>query len=344
MEKLVSSWYKDGTLPESFIWPPDSRPGKLAAAPSCKNIPVIDLGGAEGGDHTYIIHQILEASQEFGFFQVINHGISDTMLSDTMSVLKEFFELPLEDKASVYSEDPQKSCKLFSSSVHYDAEDVHLWRDVLRHTCHPLVEYLQDWPQQPSRYRELVGTCSTQVRKLALNILELISEGLGLGTGYFRNELSQNLTLSVNHYPPCPDPSLTLGLTKHCDPNLITILMQEDHVNGLQVFKDGEWMGVEPISHALVVNIGYQLQIISNGKLKSSEHRAVTNPCNARTSAGFFVAPSDVCVVEPARALVSGSNPQLYKSFQYKEFLRKFNTMVFEGKSEFAMESFKLQT
>lgn len=70
MEKLVSSWYKDGTLPESFIWPPDSRPGKLAAAPSCKNIPVIDLGGAEGGDHTYIIHQILEAGQEFGFFQV----------------------------------------------------------------------------------------------------------------------------------------------------------------------------------------------------------------------------------------------------------------------------------
>ncbi|CAN6553970.1 unnamed protein product [Malus baccata var. baccata] len=32
------------------------------------NIPVIDLGGAEGGGHTCITEQILKASQEFGIF------------------------------------------------------------------------------------------------------------------------------------------------------------------------------------------------------------------------------------------------------------------------------------
>lgn len=121
----------------------------------------------------------------------------------------------------------------------------------------------------------------------------------------------------------------------------------------------GEWIGVEPLSQGLVVNIGYQLQvhhqfltfiyaqnhkhqsvlgllnfvikfwsncvngmqIISNGKLKCAEHRAVTNSSNARMSAGFFITPSPDCYIEPASALINASNPQLYKGFQYKEYV-----------------------
>nr|XP_028965087.1 2'-deoxymugineic-acid 2'-dioxygenase-like [Malus domestica] len=140
--------------------------------------------------------------------------------------------------------------------------------------------------------RDLVGTCSAQVRKVVVEVLELISEGLGLGTAYFRDELCHNVTLSVNHYPPCLDPSLTLGVPKHCDPNFITILLQEDHVNGLQVFKDGEWISMEPISDSSATSTSVD-SIISNGKLKSAEHRAVASSSNSRTSAAFFIAPSD---------------------------------------------------
>ncbi|KAM5563510.1 hypothetical protein ABKV19_018235 [Rosa sericea] len=264
-------------------------------------------------------------------------------MNDTMDVFKEFFELPLEEKrASIYSDDPNKVCKLVHSSVNYDWEEVHLWRDSLVHPCHPLEKsIIALWPQQPIKYQEYVGKCSTQVRKVALNILELISEGLGIGSEYFKDEVSQESSLVVNHYPPCPDPSLTLGLTKHCDPNLITILLQGD-VNGLQVLKDGEWIGVEPLSHGLVVNIGYQLQIISNGKLKCAEHRAVTNSSNARTSGAFFIAPSQDFHIQPATALINASNPQVYKSFQYKEFLA--NYLMDQGNTEVVLEPFKLQT
>lgn len=66
--------------------------------------------------------------------------------------------------------------------------------------------------------------------------------------------------LLINHYPPCPDPSLTLGLARHRDPGVVSIVLQGD-VHGLQVFKDEEWIGVEPIHHAFVVNIGYVLQV-----------------------------------------------------------------------------------
>ena len=107
-----------------------------------------------------------------------------------------------------------------------------------------------------------MGGYSVEVRKLSLYLLDLICEGLGLEPGYFRNETDQ-LTevqfLAVNYYPPCPDPSLTLGLPKHGDFNLITILLQE--MDGLQVLKDGQWLAVEPLPNAFVVNIGHALQV-----------------------------------------------------------------------------------
>lgn len=107
---------------------------------------------------------------------------------------------------------------------------------------------------------EVVGAYAIEAKKLGSIILELIAEGLGLESDYFRNQLSESLLLSINHYPPCPDPSLTLGLPKHNDPNLITILLQ-GNVSGLQVFKNGEWIGVEPHPNAFVINIGYTLQV-----------------------------------------------------------------------------------
>lgn len=108
--------------------------------------------------------------------------------------------------------------------------------------------------------RKNVGKYVIKVRELGLRILELISEGLGLEPKYFANELSGWQVMSIHHYPPCPDPSLALGTRKHGDTGLVTILLQ-DHVPGLQVLKDGEWIGVEAIPDAFVINIGYQLQV-----------------------------------------------------------------------------------
>ncbi|OMP09752.1 Oxoglutarate/iron-dependent dioxygenase [Corchorus olitorius] len=333
MEKLVSSWYNDKQkpLPESYIFPPQTRPGNHII-PKSNTIPVIDLSKTLGHARTDIIHQILQASQDFGFFQVVNHGVPENLFKDTMDVFKEFFEMPAEDKASLYSDDPLKRCRLYTSSVNFDREEVHLWRDNLRHDCHPLEECIKYWPENPTRYREIVAAYSIEAKKLGSRILELISQGLGIEPGYFEGKLSESLLISVNHYPPCPEPSLTLGLPKHCDPNLITILHQGD-VKGLQVFKNGEWIGVEPLHNALVVNIGCQLQIISNNKFKSAEHRAVTNSKVARTTAAFFIGPSPDCIIEPAVIFIS----PLYRAFQYKEFLLNYVSVT-----GFSLENFKL--
>ena len=109
-------------------------------------------------------------------------------------------------------------------------------------------------------FREVVAIYTAALRKVGFRILEFIAQGLGVNPDHFSSELGENQTLLVNHYPPCPDPSLTLGLGKHRDPVVINILLQSD-VYGLEVFKDEEWIGVEPIPYAFVVTLGALMQL-----------------------------------------------------------------------------------
>ncbi|WCJ38372.1 2-oxoglutarate (2OG) and Fe(II)-dependent oxygenase superfamily protein [Euphorbia peplus] len=338
MDKLVSTWCSNvESVPKDYVFPPQVRPGNFTFSVS-DSIPVIDLGRL---DRAATVQKILKASQEFGFFQVINHGVDEESIKNTTNVLKEFFKMPEEDKASVYSEDPTRSCRLCHTTLSYAGENVRLWREKLIQRCHPLHEHIQEWPQKPHTYREFVGNYTEEITKLGSRILELICEGLGLECGYFDGEMSENTTLSVNYYPPCPDPTLTCGIPPHCDPGLLTILLQ-DRVGGLQVLKDGEWIGVGPLPNSFVVNIGYTLQIISNNIVRSAKHRAVTNSKEDRVSAAFFINPSNETIIHPAKGLVDSCSHPLFSSFGYKDFILNYNTNY--TNPQLVLERYKLQS
>ncbi|KAK1356696.1 hyoscyamine 6-dioxygenase-like [Heracleum sosnowskyi] len=306
----ASSWFDVQNVPTNYAFPEKDRPGELP--PVCLTLPVIDLGNATDAD---LVNQILKASQEFGFFQVINHGVSDKLLGDTSNVFKDFFEIPVKDN----SNSSGKSNWIYVSSTSFDRDGVHLWRENIKHPCNPLKDCMQQWPENPIGYRDVVSIYLSEISKLGTMILDLICKGLGLEVGYF-NRLGEVELLSANSYPPCPDPSLTLGLLRHHDPSIITILYQ-GNVPGLQVMKDRNWITVGAMPNAFVVNIGNQLEIFSNGMLKSVEHRVVTNSSEARLSIAAFINPSPDCIVEPAQALVTELNPARYKPTSYKEFV-----------------------
>ncbi|MCE3214930.1 hypothetical protein HAX54_000283 [Datura stramonium] len=69
------------------------------------------------------------------------------------------------------------------------------------------------------------------------------------------------------------NPDKILGVKAHADASIITTLLQDKQVEGLQVLKDGKWYGVPTIADALLINVGDQLEIMSNGIFKSPIHR-----------------------------------------------------------------------
>ncbi|XP_051142506.1 hyoscyamine 6-dioxygenase-like [Andrographis paniculata] len=320
MVVLMSDWATGtSSVPETYILPPGQRPGKLVF-PVLSNVPLIDLENVAGEDQ--IIPHILEASQEFGCFYVTNHGVPLQLMGDAMAAVKEFLATPAENKAKFYSNSLDSKCRIYSSSINYDSEEVHYWRDNFTHHCHPLDEQIHLWPDNPSTYRAVIGEYSTQVRKLLFKILELFRRGMGLKrAGYFEGPLSGIQLMSVNHHIPCPDPTLTLGMPQHSDPNLITVLHQ-GHVPGLQVFRGGEWVDIEPLPHAFLVIPGLQLKVISNGKLNTPKHRVITNAKGGRTTIGTFLNPSQEAVIEAAAA--ADEDSKAYTSFTYKEFFKTF--------------------
>ncbi|XP_078165768.1 2'-deoxymugineic-acid 2'-dioxygenase-like [Carex rostrata] len=341
MDNLLSNDKFHQTVPKQFILPPEMRvPREVNCTMS---LPVINLRGGSHfhvEDRDQIIEEILHAGKEFGFFQVINYGVSEQLMRDMIRVIEEFFNMSKEDKAAYYSEDTSKTNRLFSSSYLAQKDGPRYWRDCLRLASYHVPETTNDWPDKPAKLREVLAKFIVEAREVSMTLLSLISEGLGLKEGYFEGDLtSGQVIINANYYPPCPAPDLTLGLLPHCDFSLITLLLQ-GAVSGLEIMHQGKWVRVDPVQNALVINFGHQLEIITNGLLKSVEHRGVTNSGAARTSLAMFIMPAKECFISPAKEIVNEENLPLYKSFVFKEFLRIYGEL--SAKRVDVMEAFKI--
>ncbi|XP_077247486.1 protein DMR6-LIKE OXYGENASE 2-like [Tasmannia lanceolata] len=310
-------------VPPHYIRPISDRPNLRDVQSSDASIPLIDLDGFDGPNRSKIIKEIGQACKADGFFQVKNHGISERLIEDILWVSREFFKLPESERMKNYSDDPSKTTRL-STSFNVKKEKVSNWRDFLRLHTYPLEDFIHDWPSNPTSFRRIVGDYSTNARGLVLRLLEAISESLGLEKDYIEKALSKQAQhMAINYYPRCPDPELTYGLPGHTDPNALTILLQ-DQVSGLQVLRNHKWVAVNPIPNTFVVNIGDQIQVLSNGCYKSVIHRAVVNNSVERISVPTFYCPSPDAVIAPARSLIDEQKPPMYRSFTYGEYYEKF--------------------
>ncbi|XP_059280257.1 1-aminocyclopropane-1-carboxylate oxidase 5 [Lycium ferocissimum] len=271
-------------------------------------IPVIDFSKLNGDERAKTLAQIATCCEEWGFFQLVNHGIPVELLEKVKRVSSESFKKEREEKfnkstAEKFLNELEKN-KSNGKVQNVDWEDVFLLTDD------------NEWPSHVPQFRETMKEYRSELKNLAERVMQVMDENLGLQKGYIKKafnnigeeaeEGSENAFFGtkVSHYPPCPNPEMVNGLRAHTDAGGVILLFQDDQVDGLQILKDGVWIDVQPIQNAIVINTGDQIEVLSNGKYKSVWHRVLAKENGNRRSIASFYNPSYKATIAPAPQLI----------------------------------------
>jgi isopenicillin N synthase-like dioxygenase len=166
-----------------------------------------------------------------------------------------------------------------------------------------------------------VGKYAEATHVLHKQLIEAISESLGLEKNYLQEEIEEgSQVMAVNCYPACPEPEIALGMPPHSDYGSLTILLQSSE--GLQI-KDcnNNWVCVPYIEGALIVQLGDQVEVMSNGIYKSVVHRVTVNKDYKRLSFASLHSLPMHKKISPATQLVNENKPAAYGEFSFNDFL-----------------------
>ncbi|XP_075478535.1 gibberellin 2-beta-dioxygenase 8 isoform X1 [Primulina tabacum] len=273
-------------------------------------LPLIDLNRLNLGDFEKQAckKDISRASKEWGFFQVINHGISAEILERMRHEQIKLFKKPFHEKTN------SKDLNFSTGSYRWGTPSATCLRQLSwSEAFHVLLSDILG----SGGYNNLSSTMeqfAAMVSELAQKLVDLLAEELGCKSDYFKETcLPSTCYLRLNRYPRCPSYPDMFGIMPHTDSDFLTVLHQ-DHIGGLQLVKDGKWIAVRPNPEALIINIGDLFQAWSNNVYKSVEHRVVTNAEKERFSTAYFFCPSYYTIIE------SNMEPRVYRSFRFGEY------------------------
>ncbi|KAF3450450.1 hypothetical protein FNV43_RR06532 [Rhamnella rubrinervis] len=182
--------------------------------------------------------------------------------------------------------------------------------------------------------RDSLEAYSVEVKNIAQKLLHLTTKALKMNPNDMRELIEEGFqSMRMNYYPPCPQPNLVIGLNNHSDAVGLTILLQINDKEGLQIRKDGMWVPIKPLPNAFIVNIGDILEIVTNGIYRSIEHRAIVNADKERLSVATFYSPKLDGELGPAPSLISKETPALFMRIGVADYYKGFFSRQLHGKS-----------
>ena len=125
-------------IPRMFIHPQHNLYEKSGPIDSHSNIPIIDLEGVKNDVtlHAKIINEVQKACENWGIFQIVNHGISEGILEEMIEGIRRFHEQDAEVKKEYYTRDFTKKVIFLSNFDLFQASSAS-WRDALLITITP---------------------------------------------------------------------------------------------------------------------------------------------------------------------------------------------------------------
>ncbi|KAJ8766249.1 hypothetical protein K2173_022308 [Erythroxylum novogranatense] len=291
-------------------------------------LPVIDLSASR----SEVSGLVVKACQEFGFFKVINHGVSEDIISRMEQEGLNFFAKPANEKLQAGPANPfGYGCK--NIGFNGDVGEV----EYLMFNTNPvsISQRSKTVSGDPVKFSSVVSNYIDAVREMACEILDMMAEGMRVqDTSVFSRmirDVDSDSILRLNHYPAIPilqntrdpsasSPSYKVGFGEHSDPQILTVLRSND-VGGLQIsLNHGLWVPVPPDPTAFWVNVGDLLQAMTNGRFVSVRHRALAISYKSRISMAYFAAPPLQARISAPPEMFTPIRPLLYRPFTWSEY------------------------
>lgn len=321
LEKRVQDRVNNGEIPASLYVSRDAKELAQNILFQLAPIPIIDIGLFSSSSATIIekeneLQKLKSALCSWGCFQATGHGIPTTFLEKIRQVSREFFQQPMEERVKCskrvdemqgYGGDPTPEQGQFLD-----------WQDRLFLEVDPEeVKKLEFWPENPKTFRQVLEDYTTKMKMITERVSIAMAQSLQLEENCFQNQLGKQAILQArfNYYSRCERPEMVLGLKPHGDGSAYTIILQDD-VEGLQVLKGEQWFTVPAISNALLVLMGDQMEIMTNGIFKSPLHRVVSNSDKDRYSIAMFLYPERSKEIGPEEGLINEEKPRVFKKVE----------------------------
>ncbi|XP_073223263.1 protein SRG1-like [Cicer arietinum] len=265
VKELVAKNGELNSVPERYV----SRnidPFVLSNIDSLQHLPVIDLSKllyeeVKGSE----LEKLDIACKEWGFFQLINHGVSMTLVEDMKKGAEELFNLSMEEKSKLWQKagDMEGFGTMADVSQDEPSNWVHLFY-IFTLPSHLRNSHL--FPNLPLPFRENLEAYCIKIRELGIKVLVHIGKALGIEPNEIKDSLGEGgQSIRINYYPPCPQPESVLGLKAHTDASALTILVQNNEVEGLQIQKHGMWITIKPLPNAFILSLGDVMEVMTNG-------------------------------------------------------------------------------
>lgn len=286
-----------------------------------------------------VAQQIHHACAEVGFFYITNHGVAPELVEGVLSMAREFFGQPVEEKEkiSIYKHGV-RGYQHLGENVTKQKKDWHEGIDYYKETTEEdntrfnnklgILLGTNPWPEQPSAFKETYQHYISEMNKLGAAVMRAMAMGLGLDENYFVDKYISDpfWVIRIIGYPPLAtsegNQEVGISCGEHTDYGCLTILNQDSTRGALQVQqKDGQWLNANPIPGAFVMNIGDMIELWTNGLYKATLHRVINTMKNYRVSVPFFYEPNFEATVAPLPSCCADDNPPKYKPIMYGDHL-----------------------
>jgi isopenicillin N synthase-like dioxygenase len=297
------------------------------------SVPVIDVSellvDSSSAASASAVEQIAQACQTWGFFQIINHGISADQISEVWRETHALFALPLEEKLEIVR-NRENPWGFYNNELTKNQRDKKEVFDFTREGVDPIYGQINRWPHNHPAFKSTMMDYLDSCTSLSLKLLEGFCLGLDLPADFMRQDFATDHTgfVRLNYYPtrdPLAELSIEhqatadLGIHHHTDAGALTVLLQDD-VGGLQVYRDGFWYDIPTIEGAIVINTGDMMQVWSNDIYNAPIHRVLAMESKERYSIPFFFNPAASCMVNPLPSVVNAQNPSRYHGIEWGSF------------------------